>query len=163
MLQYPHYKEIRIFGIALAGRDGSPVVVFESPDNGDFLSLPVSPFDAEALIREFTGEGDSDGAAAWIGDLMKKSPPLRGILELDEEETVRIRFSFSNMRGMPDRRLRLCTGFALSNRLQTPLFADNHLFLDFLPELVWLSDQDTFTGNFLYLTTAGYTSNITPV
>lgn len=46
------------------------MAVFESSGNGDFLTLPVSPFDAEALIREFTGAGEGDNAAAWLGDII---------------------------------------------------------------------------------------------
>ena len=160
MLQCAHDREIRLFGIALTGRDGLPVAVFESSGNGDFLTLPVSPFDAEALIREFTGAGEGDNTAAWLGDIIKNRPPLRGRLELDQEETVRIHFSFSKRCSRGDRKLRLGAGFALSKRLGIPLFADNRLFFDFRPELTWLTNKNAFTGDFLYLTTPEYPSNI---
>ena len=160
MLQCARDREIRLFGIALTGRCGLPVAVFESAVDGDFLTLPVSPFDAEALIREFTDAGEGDNAVAWLGELIKNRPPLRGRLELDEEETVRICFSFSSRRSRGERKLRLGAGFALSKRLGIPLFADSHLFFDFRTELTWLTDKNAFIGDFLYLTTPEYPLNI---
>ncbi len=158
------YKKcvVRIIGVALEGRSGSPVIVFDDPVSGNFLSVAVDPFDAEILIREFVGESDYS-AAAWLGDLLQSNPPRRGIVEIDNEGKPFVRLEFGNLRGMASKKNRTLPfgdGLTLIHRLSLPLYADERLFDVSREELSFLSDSSAFNGDFLYLTPPQYAPNI---
>jgi hypothetical protein len=145
-------RTVRIIGVALAGRGGSPVVVLDDPINGDFLPVSADPFDAEILIRDYIGEGDRT-AAAWLGDLLKRSPPRRAVLEIDDDGRPHIQFRKNQY-------LPLGEGLALVRRLSIPLFADERMFDNSADELSFLTETRAFSGDFLYLTPPQYAPNI---
>jgi len=157
------YKKcvIRIVGVALEGRQGTPVLVFESPLSGEFLTVSVDPFDAEMIIRDFIGDAEHS-AAAWLEDLLKSSPPLRGVLDAGEEGQPRVllEFGFLGLGFRRNRILPLGEGLALLRRLSVPLYAGKYLFDTSREELGFLSESKAFGGEFLYLTPPQYAPNI---
>ncbi|MCK5736771.1 MAG: hypothetical protein KAH21_09845 [Spirochaetaceae bacterium] len=153
---------VRIIGVALEGQQGMPVVVFDDPENGDFLTVSVDPFDAEILIRDYIGEAEHS-AAAWLGDFLKTSPPRRGIIEKDDGGTFLIKLEFGILRSVGlkrDRVLPFGEGLMLLRRLSIPLYADELLFDTSREELTFLTESNAFGGEFLYLTPEQYTSII---
>lgn len=138
--------------MALAGRNGAPVVVFDDPIQGDFLPVSTNPFDAEVIIRAFSGEGD-DTAVTWLGEILELNPPRCGIVEIDSDGDPRVSFG-------KDRHLSLGEGLALVHHLSIPLFADEKLFGISSDELSFLSESYAFSGDFLYLTPPQYAPNI---
>ena len=150
---------IRIVGVALEGRDGSPFVVFESPETGSFLPLPADPFDAEIIIREFLGEGDHS-AVSWLGDLLRRSAPRRGRIETDSGGRPVMRFPSGVPGGRQERLLPFGEGLALCRRLNIPMVAAEELFDSSREELSWLASSGTFTGDFLYLSPPQYAPGI---
>ena len=149
-------------GVALEGQQGLPIVVFNDVLSGDFLTVPVDPFDAEILIRDFSGEAESS-AAAWLGSLLIGSPPVRGTLFIDDDNLPRIRIEFSSLRlngSKKNRSLPLGEGLILIRRLALPLYADERLFDLSQEELAFLNAVRAFGGNFLYLTPPQFAPNI---
>lgn len=156
---YLKKREIRIVGVALEGSGGSPVIVFNDPVKGDFLPVPADPFDTEILIRDFVGEGDRT-AAAWLGDLLQRNPPRRGIVEIDDEGRPFVRLEFGGLRLANSRYLPFGEGLALVRRLSVPLYADDRLFGVSRDELSYLTESRAFSSDFLYLTPPQYAPNI---
>jgi len=159
----PEYKKcaVRVIGVALEGRQGEPVLVFDDPLSGDFLTVPVGPFDAEMIIRDYLGDA-VHSAAAWLEELLKSAPPQRGVLDLSESGSPRIRLEFGvlGLGSGKNRLLPLGEGLALLRRLSVPLFAGEHLFDSSRDELRYLSESKAFSGEFLYLTPPQYAPNI---
>jgi len=158
------YKKcvIRIIGVALEGQKGLPVVVFDDPQSGDFITVSVDPFNAEILIRDYAGEADSS-AAAWLGSLLEGRPPLRGIINVDDEGNPGIQLEFGALRPKGLKRslsLSLGEGLILARRLSVPLYAEEHLFDSSRDELSFLNKVKAFGRNFLYLTPTQFALNI---
>ena len=155
---------IRVVGVALEGRQGSPAVVSENLFTGEFLSLPVDPFDAEMIIRAYLDDDtdtDTSGeshAIAWLADLMNRNPPRRARIESCRTGEYRIRFSF--LPGTADRYLGPGEGLALCRRLSVPLCAERALFEATREDVNWLSRRGAFTGDFLYLSPPQYAPGI---
>ena len=150
---------IRIVGVALEGRDGSPFVVFESPETGSLLTLPADPFDAEIIIREFIGEGDVS-AVSWLGDLLHRSPPRRGRIDTETSDRPVVRFTLGGQGIRQDKILPFGEGLALCRRLDIPMVAADELFDSSREELSWLASSGTFMGDFLYLSPPQYAPGI---
>jgi|GEM_PF-1738141 len=153
---------IQLIGVALEGLQGMPVIVFENPVNGEFLTVAVDPFDAEILIRDYIGEA-GHSAAAWLGELLESSPPSRGILDMSAEGIPLIRMEFGILRsgGLKKHRvLSLSEGLILSRRLSIPLSADEQLFDTSREELSFLAGTEAFSREFFYLTPPQYAPNI---
>ncbi len=158
------YKKcvIRIIGVALEGQQGLPVVVFNDPESGDFITVSADPFNAEILIRDYAGEADSS-AAAWLGSLLENRPPIRGIINVDNEGNPRIQLEFGvhRLKGLGRKlSLSLGEGLILARRLSVPLYAEEHLFDSSRDELSFLNMNKTFGRDFLYLTPTQFASNI---
>ena len=152
--------ELRIVGIALAGSDGSPLVVFQDTETGDFLPLPTDPFDAEIVIREFTGDGDGT-AVGWLVDAIGRNTPRGAVVETDADGPPKIRFSFGwGMKGLTTRVLPLGEGLGLCRRLDLPVSVDAGVFESFSRELDYLRTRHAFRRNFLYLTPPQYAPTI---
>ena len=156
---YIKKRGIRIVGVALEGSGGSPVIVFDDPVKGDFLPVPTDPFDTEILIRDYVGEGDRT-AAAWLGDLLQRTPPRRGFVEIDDEGRPFVRLEFGGLFPGKSRYLPFGEGLALVRRLSVPLYADDRLFGVSRSELSYLTESRAFSGDFLYLTPPQYAPNI---
>lgn len=154
-----HKCVIRVVGVALSGQAGSPVVVFNNPENREYLTLAVDPFDAEILIRDFSGEAD-DSAVSWLGDLLSSSPPNRADVVFSEDGRPEICLSFGRL--IPGRRQRLSLGegLALVRRLSLELYAPEKLFRDSAVEINYLTETRAFSNQFLYLTPPQYAPNI---
>ena len=159
MSLYFKKRGIRIIGVALEGQGGSPVVVFDDPDTGEFLPIATDPFDTEILIRDFVGEGDRS-ATAWLGDLLRLNPPKQGVLDVDSDGRPFVRLDFNMLQLRQSRYLPLGEGLALVRRLSLPLFADDRLFEESRDELSYLTRTRAFSGDFLYLTPPQYAPNI---
>ncbi len=158
------YKKcvIRIIGVALEGQQGLPVVVFDDPESGDFITVSVDPFNADILIRDYVGEADSS-AAAWLGNLLESRHPLRGIINIGDEGTPRIQFEFGVHRPKGLKRnlsLPLGEGLILARRLSLPLYAEERLFDSSRDELLFLNREKAFGRDFLYLTPPQFASDI---
>lgn len=138
--------------MALAGRNGAPVVVFDDPIQGDFLPVSTNPFDAEIIIRAFSGEGGYT-AVTWLGEILEKNPPRCGIVGIDMDGDPFVDFG-------KNRHLPLGEGLALVHHLSIPLSANEDLFRISSDELSFLSESYAFSGDFLYLTPPQYAPNI---
>jgi len=145
-------RQLRVVGVALSGRDGSPVVVFEEPISGDFLPVNTDPYEAEMVIRGFVGD-DEGTAVCWLADLLTHRPPKRAIVELDENNRPFLRISAK-------RHLAFGEGLALARRLGFPIVAGDDLFDSTRGELAFLADTGAFLQDFLYLTPPQYAPNI---
>jgi len=145
-------RQLRVVGVALTGRDGSPVVVFEEPLSGDFLPLNTDPYEAEMVIRGFVGE-DEGTAVSWLAELLTHRPPKRAVIEMDENGRPFLRLSAK-------RYLAFGEGLALSRRLGFPIMAEDDLFESARGELTFLSDSGAFLKDFLYLTPPQYAPNM---
>lgn len=151
-------RSLRIVGVALEGREGSPVVVLESPGTGLFLPLAVDPFEAEIIIREFLETPDT--AVAWLAQAIQSSPPRRGRIEMDSEGSPRMHLLYGLASSERDRYLSVGEGMILCRRLGIPVSAPESLFETSRDELSWLSSTGTFTGDFLYLSPPQYAPGI---
>ncbi|MCG8452189.1 MAG: hypothetical protein MI717_03280 [Spirochaetales bacterium] len=150
-------QQLMILGVALTGRDGSPVIVMEESAGGRFLPIPADPFQTEMLIRNFTEE-NHNSSVSWLAELLSTRPPQRALLELNGNGDIHVRFAYRKQnRGYA---LPLGEGLSLVKLLHTPLFAEEPLFVLCEHELQYLSHHTNFTENFLYLTPAQYASNI---
>lgn len=138
--------------MALAGRDGEPVVVFDDPIQGDFLPVATNPFDAEIIIRAYSDEGGST-AVTWLGEILEKNPPRGGVVDIDADGGPYVDFG-------KNRHLPLGEGLALVHHLSIPLSANENLFRITSHELSFLSESYAFSGDFLYLTPPQYAPNI---
>lgn len=145
-------RSVRIIGVALAGRDGAPVVVFDDPVKGEFLPVSTNPFDAEIIIRAFSGEGHHT-AVTWLGEILERNPPRSGVVEIDDDGDPAVIFG-------KDRHLPLGEGLALVHHLSIPLYANETLFEISSSELSFLTESYAFSGDFLYLTPPQYAPNI---
>ena len=158
-----NYKKcgVRVLGVALEGLRGMPVIVFDSPENGEFFSVSVSPFDAEILIGDYAGEAESS-ASSWLAALLESSPPLRGIVHLDKNGNPLVRLEFGVLRKgfSRDRSLSIGEGLSIVRRLALPLYAEESLFADSGEELSFLNSRETFGRDFLYLAPLQFASNI---
>lgn len=152
-------SEIQVVGVSLSGRDGRPLIVFECPGSGDFLPLAVSPFDAETVIRDFTGDGEST-AVAWLEDLLVRRKPRRAVLVDDGDDGPALRLDFRRTSRAPSRRLAVGEGLALVRRLDLSLLAEDRLFRRSREELAHLARGRGFRENFLYLTPPQFAPNI---
>lgn len=144
--------QLRVVGVALSGRDGSPVVVFEEPLSGDFLPVNIDPYEAEMVIRGFVGD-DAGSAVSWLADLLTHHPPKRAVIEMDKDGRPYLRLSAR-------RHLALGEGLALARRLGFPIMAEDGLFESTRGELAFLSDSGAFLKDFLYLTPPQYAPNM---
>ena len=148
-------QRILVLGVALEGSTGSPAVVFRSASENRFLALNADPFEAETIIREFTGEGDSS-AVAWLAGILGRRKPCRAHLLMEEGRSW-IVFQCLFRR---KRRLALGEGLALIHRLSVPLTASEELFQSSAQEMAYLGSRSVFSGDFLYLTPPQYAPNI---
>lgn len=152
-------QRVQIVGVALAGRRGNPIAVLRAPESGDFLSLPLSAFDAETLIKDHVGEEESC-AVSWLEDMLRNDPPRFCVLEVPPVGEAFIRFTCSGSPFPEIRRLGAGEGMALARRLSVPVFARDSLFSEAEDELRWLTRNRVFTGDFLYLTPPQYAPTI---
>ena len=158
MLTKTNACRIRIVGVALEGRDGAPVVVFESQGTGELLPLPIDPFGAETLIRGYLGEND-EAAVAWLADALGKSAPSAGRI-VSGDDAYWVRFPFRLSRRPKVRRLPLGEGLSLCRRLEIPLYAAESLFEASRDDLAWMAGSGSFLGDFLYLSPPQYAPGI---
>jgi len=164
IVMFLKYKKrvMRVIGVALEGQHGLPVVVFKDSESSVFLTVSADIFDAEMLIRDFTGE-DESSASAWLSVFLEKRPPQRGIVYVDKDGDSRIRLEFGTIRFKESKRNRSLTlgeGLIISRRLSLPLYADERLFEPSKNELEFLNESGAFAGNFLYLTPPQFALNI---
>ena len=150
-------QQLMVLGVALTGRDGSPVIVMEESVGGRFLPVPADPFQTEMLIRNFTEE-NHNSAVSWLGEQLRARPPQRALLETRSNGDIQVRFAYRKQNH--GYTLPLGEGLSLVKLLHIPLFADEPLFALCEHELQYLSHHTNFTENFLYLTPAQYASNI---
>ncbi len=156
---FPRVKEksLGIVGVALEGRDGSPIVVLKDSCTGRFLPLSVDPFDAEMLLRDYLDE-DGDSSTAWLAELLRRYPPRVVCLETAEDGSSRVRLGYSRTRGVRDRFLPVGEGLVLCRKLNLRIRAEESLFDAAGEELAWMGAHGAFTGDFLYLASGQYAS-----
>ncbi len=165
MLKSATDSNLRVVGVALEGRDGSPVIVLESSGTGRFLPVSVSPFDAEMLIRMFLEDDSPDGlspvsATEWLADYLRNRPPRLARLESADDGSLRVRFQYGFSISGRDRLMSPGEGLALCRNLGLSLQGSEGLFDMFREDLSWLSSTGTFTGDFLYLSPPQYAPGI---
>ena len=155
-------SSLGIVGVALEGRDGTPVVVLESPDSGRFLPLSVDTFDAEILIRDFLDDQPetTDSAAAWLADLLRKTPPRMARVDFFDNGSPAVRLQFGLSPAAGDRLLPPGEGLVLCRRLNLPVSASEELYEATREDLKWMGSNGTFTGDFLYLSPPQYAPGI---
>ena len=160
---FKNYKKcvVRVLGVALEGLRGLPVVVFDSPESGEFLSVTVNPFDAEILIGDYAGEAESS-ASSWLAELLQGNPPRRGIVYLNNNENPMVRLEFGVLqKGFNrERSLSIGEGLSIVRRLALPLYAEERLFEDSGEDFSFLNSKETFGREFLYLTPMQFASSI---
>lgn len=159
MLCSRRFKPIHIVGIAAIGSEKSPVAVFLISETGEFLSLAVSPFDAEMLISDYLGE-NSLTAVAWVAQLLRRKHPCRGILESQGEGEFHIRFHFAGLTTLNDPILSVSEGLVLARRLDTPLFARDGLGTGMGEGIQWHSGIQEIGDDFLYFSPPGNASTV---
>ncbi len=150
---------LHVVGVALTGRDGFPVVVFQDTERENFLSLPTDPFEAEFIIREFIGEGE-DSAVSWLAEIIGGKSLRQAVLEIGADNRPAVRFFFGGLKTPSERVLPLGEGLGLCRRLRLRLSAESDIFELFRDELAFLCKGNAFRENFLYLTPPLYAPTI---
>ena len=155
-------SSLGIVGVALEGRNGTPVIVLESPDSGRFLPLSIDTFDAEILIRDFLDDqpGAPDSAASWLADLLRRTPPRLARIVFSDDGFPAIRLQFGTTASSKDRLLPPGEGLVVCRHLNLSVTASEELYQATREDLRWMSSNGTFIGDFLYLSPPQYAPGI---
>jgi len=159
MLNNKKCVNVHIVGVALNGRSDSPVIVLECKKHKDFLSVPTTPFDAEAVIRDFTDD-NLDTAVSWLASLLTPGRFQHGRIGFSEEGDAVVTILSRVRSRRVEKQLPLGEGLILCRKLEIPLEADPEIHKVSSEETSYLKETQAFREDFLYLTPPQHASSI---